>query len=87
MGLYTEPFYIDTTGSKRLKEGSKLYDKEIVLLIIHGLYSQIFLKLRDRGFQILIIALGKNNSPKVARGYIEPYEIETSGPNTYRKST
>ena len=48
---------------KKAKRGSKLYDKE-VLLIIHGLYRQIFLKLRDRGFQILIIALGKNNAPK-----------------------
>ena len=63
VAVYTEPFYIDTTGSKRLKEGSKLYDKE-VLLIIHGLYSQIFLKLRDREFEILIVALGKNNAPK-----------------------
>ena len=52
-GVYIEPSQIPTTGSKRLKEGSKLYDE--VLLIIHNVYSDFFLTLWDRDFQILII--------------------------------
>ena len=43
--VYIEPCQIQTTGSKRLKEGSNRYGKEV--LLIHGVYSQIFLKLRD----------------------------------------
>ena len=39
---------------KKTQEGSKQYDKE-VLLIIHCVYSQFFLKLWDRDLQIMII--------------------------------
>ena len=53
-GVYIEPSQTQITGSNRLKEGSNLNDKE-VFLIIRGIYSQVFFKLWDRVFQILII--------------------------------
>ena len=52
-GVYIEPSQHQTTGSKRLKEGSKLYDME-VLMKMYGVYSQFFLMLWDRDFQIRI---------------------------------
>ena len=82
-GVDIEPSQIQTTGSKRLKQGSKRYDKE-VLLIIRAVYSQIFLKLWDEVSKFL--SLEKIKFKNVPGVYIEVYRIQTTRPNRSKEN-